>query len=304
MLCIFLTELSYLAQAQGQLSPAERRDAFPSLLKVDVDLILLNATVRGRHHRVITSLEPERFRIYEDEVEQKLAYFGHGEVPASIGIVLDVSGSMTGNIAFAKKAVTTFLTTSNRQDEYFLITFSESPRLEKDFTSNSGAVATELSLKVAGGRTSLYDATYLALTKMADGRRQRKALIVVTDGSDNSSQYTFDELREAIKESDVEIFTIGIPEFFSLDDDAMLVLREMAQLSGGTAYFPRIADQLEDVTAKIAEEIKSQYLLGYYPSNRNSKKSWRKIKLKLTPPPGSPRLSVSTKPGYYARVGP
>lgn len=304
---IALLYLSFFFQSQERPLAAEKESDTGSIspLKVNVDLVLLNATVTGPQHRMITGLEPARFRVFEDDVEQKIAYFSHEDVPASIGIALDVSGSMMGTIAFAKSAVATFLKTSNNQDEYFLITFSDSAELGQDFTSNSREVAEGISFKIAGGSTSLYDAVYLALAKMTRARQQRKAIVVVTDGDDNNSRYTFDDLRDAIKESGVEIYPIGILSGWGKgpDENAMLILREMAQVSGGKAYFPRFADQLEDICAKIALEIKNQYLLGYYSSNTRKNKSWRKIKLKLAPPPGSPRLSVRTKSGYYAPGG-
>jgi Ca-activated chloride channel homolog len=303
ILLMVLPCFSYLARAPGTLSAAERENTRGSMhsLKVDVDLVLLNASVTGPRHHVITGLEAQRFHIFEDGVEQKIVYFNHEEVPASIGIVLDVSGSMLGTIAFAKSAVATFLKTSSRKDEYFLVTFSDSPRLEKDFTSNSSEVAGGISFKIAGGSTSLYDAVYLALAKMTYARQERKAIVVVTDGSDNNSQYTLEQVCDAIKESNVEIYPVGILGLGS-DDEGIIILKEIAQLSGGKAYFPRFADQLEDICTKIALEIKNQYVLGYYSSNKNRNKSWRKIKLRLAVPPGSPRLSVRTKPGYYART--
>ena len=174
---IALLYFSSYFRNQERLLAAEKESANGSIspLKVNVDLVLLNATVTGPHHRIITGLEPAFPDLSEDDIEQKVAYFSREEVPASIGIVLDMSGSMVGSIAFAKRAVTTFLGTSNRRDEYFLITFSNNAKLERDFTSNSGAVEAEISLRIAGGSTSLYDAIYLALARMTQGRQQRRA---------------------------------------------------------------------------------------------------------------------------------
>jgi Ca-activated chloride channel family protein len=269
-------------------------------LKVDVNLVLVNATVTGPHHRLMRNLTAENFRIFEDKIEQKVVFFDHGEIPTSIGILLDVSGSMCLDMAFAKRTVLTLLRHSSHENEFFLVTFSDRPEMHLDFTSSSIEVERRIAFERGAGSTSLYDAIYLALGKMAEARYTRKVIVLITDGMENNSHYTFDEIYEATKQSGVEIYAVDVLNWESeKDDTARLNLTKIAMISGGKAYFRRFFYKLEDVFKEVELELENQYVLGYYSSS-NKDGGWRKIKVEAREKPELSRLAVRAKAGYYA----
>jgi len=271
-------------------------------LKIDVNLVLLNATVTGQRHRLITNLEKDNFLVFEDRIQQQISYFSRENVPASIAVSMDVSGSMAGGISLAKETLGSFLRTGNEGSEYLLITFSDSPEVDINFTSAPSEIERGIAFKVAGGSTSLYDAIYLASANMAKAHHQRKAIVVVTDGEDNNSRYTADDVCDAIKESGIEIYPIVVSSSWNgeQNDNDSLALMKMARISGGKVCFPRFLDQVSRTCTEIAQELNSQYLLGYYSSNRNQDRTWRRVSVKIKTS-GASRLSIRTKLGYYAR---
>ncbi len=276
-------------------------------LKIDVDLVLVNATVTDLNNRFVTGLEKEHFQIFEDKVEQKISHFSNEDVPASIGLLFDVSNSMTEKLARAKDAAVAFLKTSNPQDEFFLVTFSDRPRVDEEFTSDIGEIQNRLAYKSSRGCTTLYDSVYLALEKLKKSHNPKKAILLITDGEDTCSRYVLANVKSAVKESDTQIFAIGIVSAYyselSQGRVGRAVLEEMAEMTGGKAYFPSSVYELEDICTKIAIELKNQYILGYTPANATRDGRWRKIRVKINAPRGLPTLSIRSKSGYYAPAG-
>ncbi len=282
------------------------RQALEQTLRVDVDLVLINATVTDPQNRYVTGLEKDHFEIFEDRVQQELQYFSSEDVALSLGIVFDVSGSMKDKLSVARDAAVTFLKTGNPDDEYFLTEFSEEPRISQDFTTDIGRLQNLLIFSPAKGMTALYDAVYLALEKVDEGSNPKKALLLITDGEDNRSRYTFSNVREFVKESDVQIYSIGIVSNWNsqlaMGRTGRGLLEELSETTGGRAFFPNSIYEMEDITTKIAVELKNQYVLGYFSTNEEPDGKWREVKVEVEPPRGLPRLSVRAKKGYYGPV--
>lgn len=282
-------------------------DALQQTLQVDVDLVQINVTVTDNINRFVTSLEREHFRLYEDRVEQQIEYFSSEDVPLSLGIIFDVSGSMKEKASIARDAAATFLRTGSPLDEHFLIAFNSSPELLQDFTNDISSLQNQLIFTETRGMTALYDAVYLGLEKLRDGINTKKALLVITDGEDNHSRYTFSNVREFVKESDVQIYAIGIVDSYSsqlaMGRAGRANIDELSETTGGRAFFPNSVFELEDITQKIAIELKNQYVLGYFSTNKNTNGNWREVEVDVEPPRGLPRLTVRAKRGYYGPVG-
>lgn len=294
--------------SQAQQQDAEASDSSQNQsLRVDVDLVLVNATVTDPQSRYVTGLEKEHFQVWEDKVEQNIAYFSAEDVPVSLGIIFDVSGSMKDKISAARDAAVTFLKTGNPEDEYFLVEFSSRPELASDYTTDIGRLQNRLIFTPAKGMTALYDAVYLGLEKLREGANPKKALLMITDGEDNRSRYTFSNVKEFVKEQDIQIYSIGIVNEFHSQLGAgrmgRALIEELSELTGGRAFFPSSIYELEDICTKIAIELKNQYILGYSSTNEAKDGRWRKLQVKVNPPRGLPRLSVRAKSGYYAPVG-
>jgi Ca-activated chloride channel homolog len=272
-------------------------------IKVDVDLVLVNATVSDPQGRMVTGLERENFQLWEDKIEQKIDSFSAEDTPLSIGLIFDSTGSMSDKISTARDAAVTFLKTGNPEDEYFLVTFSQDARLAEDFTTDISRLQNRLLFSPAKGLTPLFDAVYMGLDKMKSAGNQRKALLLITDGEDNHSRYSFGEIKELARERDVQIFAIGIVNPFgelSMGRSGRAIIEDLVQITGGRAFFPDSVYELEDICSKIAVELKNQYALGYHSTNEAKDGKWRKIRLKVNPPKGISGLSVRGKSGYYA----
>ena len=303
----------------------------PTTIKVDVDLVLLTTTVTDAQGRMVSGLEKEQFRLWEDKVEQRLDYFSAEQVPLSTAIVFDVSGSMEKKISVARAAVATYLRNGSTVDEYFLVEFSDRPEVTVDYTNDVSRLQNRLIATATKGSTSLLDAIYLAIDKLNQANNARKAILLITDGEENHSRYSPQNVRDALKESDIQMFAIGITgepdeprlsaspsqfsaeqrphRFGSWETRAMKVsatfipgqelLENLVNITGGHAYFPELVE-LDAVCSKIAIELKNQYVLGYVSSNSSKDGKWRKVKVKIIPPQGISDLNLRTKPGYYA----
>ena len=273
-------------------------------LKVDVDLVLVNATVTDPQNRYVTGLEKEHFQIWEDKLEQKIEYFSAEDVPISLGVIFDVSGSMKDKISTARDAAVTFLKTGNPEDEYFLVEFANRPEVAEDFTTDVTRLQNRLIFTPAKGMTAMYDSVYLGLEKLKEGNNPKKALLLITDGEDNRSRYTFSNVKDFVKEQDVQIYGIGIVDDFNSQlgsgHTGRAMVEELSDLTGGRAFFPDSVYDLEDICTKIAVELKNQYVIGYSSTNAAKDGKWRKLRLKINPPKGLPHLNVRSKSGYYA----
>ncbi len=285
--------LAFTTVIQGQ---KQRKDQ-PARIKVNVDTVVVRVTVTDPLNRYVIGLEQEHFQIFEDKVEQEIIHFSNDRAPVSVGIILDVSGSMGDNILSARNSVVRFLDQGDPGDQYFLITFNDRTALVQDFTSRSENIQNDIAITNPKGRTALFDALYLGLEKIREGTNDKKALIVITDGEDNRSRYTFSEIKEFAKESDVQIYVIGERDELGYGRG---IISEITRLTGGRPFFPNNFKQLDYFVDLIHTELRNQYVIGYAPSDRDFNGKWRKIKVRLNPPEGLPRLSVRAKEGYFA----
>src|SRR5262245_49772956 len=205
--------LMCVSSAQEKPQPPSKTN--DQTLKVDVDLVLVNATVTNPRNQYVTGLEKDHFQVWEDKVEQELSYFSSEDVPLSVGIIFDISGSMKDKLSVARDAAVTFLKMGTPDDESFLIEFADRPQVAVDFTTDISALQNHLIFSPAKGMTALYDAVYLGLDKLKTGTNPKKALLLITDGEDNRSRYTFSNVKEFVKEQDVQIYAIGIVSEFN-----------------------------------------------------------------------------------------
>ncbi len=278
-------------------SPAQH--AKPPLFKVDVDTVFVKVSVTDPLDRCVTGLERDDFKLYEDKVKQRISVFKEEPAPVSVGIIFDVSGSMktNGNIGSARAALSRFLQGANPEDEFFLIEFNQEVAVVSDFTHDGASLMNKAALRLPGGRTAIYDAVYRGLEKIKEGKNDRKALILITDGEDNSSRYSPSEVREFAKESDVELYAIGEPGELGYGRSE---IENIVHMSGGRAFFPDSFNDLDYYVDLIYSELRNEYVLGYVPNNKEHDGKWRKIEVKLDPPAGLPRLAVRAREGYYA----
>jgi Ca-activated chloride channel homolog len=272
-------------------------------MKVDVDLVLVPVTITDPMNRLVTGLEKENFQLFEGNVGQEIRTFSSEDAPVSLGVIFDSSGSMTSKMERAKDAVVEFFKTANPQDEFFMITFSDEPEQVSDFTNSVDEIQNKLVFAVPRHRTALLDAIYMGIAKMRQAKYPKKALLIISDGGDNHSRYTENEIRSIVKEADVMIYAIGIYDRYASAQEERLgpqLLSDITELSGGRAFTIDNPNDLADVATKIGVELRNQYVLGYRPSKVVRDGKWRKIKVKLLPPKGLPPLRVYARTGYYA----
>jgi Ca-activated chloride channel homolog len=288
---------------------AKRSLVSPSLtthirpLKVDVDLVLVPVTITDPMNRLVTGLEKDNFQLFEGSSKEEIRSFSSEDAPVSLGVIFDSSGSMSSKMDRAKDAVVEFFKTANPQDEFFMITFSDEPEVVSDFTSSVDDIQSKLVFTVPRKRTALLDAIYMGITKMRQAKYAKKALLIISDGGDNHSRYTENEIKALVKEADVMVYAIGIYDrYFPTEEERLgpQLLGEIAELSGGRAFTVENPNDLADVATKIGIELRNQYVLGYRPINGQRDGKWRKIKVKLLPPKGLPPLRVYARTGYYA----
>jgi len=273
-----------------------------SPLKIDVDLVLVNAAVIDQEGRPVTGLEKTRFQVWEDKVQQEIRYFSTEEGPMSLGIIFDISRSMADKLSVSRDAVTTFLKTGTPADEYALIEFNDRPFVAQDFTSDITDFQNRIALASSSGSTALYDAVYLGIEKLRHAHNRRKALLLVTDGEDNHSHYTFADVKQLAKESDVQLFAIGIAGLpittaTKGNKSGRAVLQELVELTGGEVFFTTDVRKLDDICSKISDSLRNEYLLGYASTNTTKDGKWRRLHLKVN---NMSRVRVHARSGYYA----
>jgi Ca-activated chloride channel homolog len=275
---------------------------------VNTDLITFTVTVTDTYGRYVSGLGKNAFTVMDDKKPQEITFFSDDDSPVSVGVIFDVSGSMGGDkIRRARDALSKFIQTSHDSDEYFLIAFNSRAQLLLDRTRDGNAVLDKLTFVQTKSNTALYDACYLGVEKVQRGAHPKRALLLISDGQDNNSRYTFNELRRLLKESDVTLYGIGIlsgsDAGSSLGMEGQGILDELASVSGGKAFFPRSAAEMDDIFEQIALELRHQYSIGYKPTDFSNDGRWHRIKVKVNPPRGLPRLFVRSKEGYYAIPG-
>jgi Ca-activated chloride channel homolog len=275
-----------------------------SKIKVNVNLVLVPMTVTDSvNNRLVTGLEKENFTVYDNNAEQTIKSFSTEDAPISIGVVFDLSGSMSSKFTRARKALTEFLRTSNPQDEFFVVGFNDRPAVIVDYTSEVDDVEARMVMLKPENRTALIDAIYLGVSKLRQAKYDRKALLIISDGGDNRSRYTEGELRKVVRESDVQIYSIGIFDTYAATTEEQLgpiLLDDICGMTGGRLFKVNDVTELADIAARISEELRNQYVIGYTPSDMKHDGNWRKLKVRLSPPPGLPQLTVHFRQGYYA----
>ena len=300
------------AQQRGPINapaPAQPRlpaNAIGQPLRRNVNLVLVPVTVMDPYDRLVTGLDADNFRIYENGVQQEITHFSEDDVPISIGLVFDASGSMADKINREKQAAMQFLQTANPQDEFFLVDFSNRAELISPFTSDISLLRRRLMFTRDAGRTALFDAIYLGLSEMRMAHNSRKALLIISDGGENHSRYSEGDVREFLKESDVQLYAIGVYEPLAdrfrtpEEGEGPELLQELAQMSGGRVFPVSNVNEIPDIAEKISMLLRNQYVLGYKPSDHDNNGKWRRIKVVLQPPRGLPPLRAYYKRGYYA----
>ena len=272
------------------------------VIRTDTSLVLVPVTVTDSMERFVTGLKQDNFQLFEDKKPQTIQHFSTEELPVSIGLIVDTSGSMGDKVARVQEAIRQFCDASNPQDEFFLITFSDAPRLASDFASST-EVEKELFFSQAKGRTSLLDAIYMGLRKMKDAKHAKKALLIISDGGDNHSRYSEREVRSIAKESDVAIYSIGTFDRYVTTIEESLgpeLLTAIADPTGGRAYILDNASQMPAVARHIGLELRTQYVLAYRPQQRPRDGRWRKIRVRLRLPKRLSFLQAHARTGYYA----
>ena len=275
-------------------------------IRVESTLVLIPVTVTDPFNRFVTGLDKDNFKLFEDKKEQEIVQFSSEDAPLSIGVVFDCSGSMGTKLEKSRQAVTQFFRTANPEDEFFLVQFNDTADLADPFTRNLVEIQNRLTFTQSKGRTALLDAIYLALHEMKKAKNPRKALLVISDGGDNASRYTENEIKNLVKEADVQIYAIGIYEPIgarSRTPEELAgpgLLTEIAEQTGGRQYAVENLAELADIAAKIGVELRNQYILGYSPHNQERDGKYRRVEVKLNQPRGLPPLRAFWRHGYYA----
>ena len=273
-------------------------------IKVDVSLVVLHTTVLDDHGRFADGLKQEDFHVFEDKTEQKLSVFKREDIPVSFGLVIDNSGSMRDKRERVNAAALIFVRTSNPQDEGFVVNFNDDYYLDmdKDFTSEISDMKEALERIDSRGSTALYDAVIGSHDHLKKGTRDKKVLLVVTDGEDNVSRKTFEQTLEVAQKSDAVIYTVGLlsQESKKSAKRAKKKLEELSKTTGGLAFFPTGLEDVEEICTKIAHDIRNQYTLGYYPTNVARDGKFRVVQVSVIPARGHGKLSVRTRSGYFA----
>jgi Ca-activated chloride channel homolog len=275
-------------------------------LHVDTTLVQIPVAVTDSLNRFVLGLQKEDFHLFEDGVEQNVAHFSGEDAPLSIGLVFDESGSMDYKLRTSQGAVAQFLKTMNADDETMLVEFSDAARLSVGFTANTGEIQDALKKAQPGGLTAMLDALNLALREMKKAKNTRKAIVIISDGGDNHSKYTAAEIESLVREADVQIYAMGVFEPslpFALTPEEVSgprLLSEIATQTGGRAFAAALMGDLPGVAARIAIELRNQYVLGYYPKNQSKDGKYRRVEVKLAQPHGVSPLKAHWRLGYYA----
>jgi Ca-activated chloride channel family protein len=300
-----------LAQQKQKAPPMQQVPPPPApasaQIKRSVDLVPLPVTVVDKHGNFIENLKQQNFKVYENGVQQQIAIFKREDIPVTVGLVIDNSGSMRDKRPEVNAAALTFVQTSNPDDEVFVVNFNENYYLDQqsDFTNNISVLKEALERIDSRGSTALYDAILASLHHLKKGHRDKKVLLVITDGEDNASRHNLEDTVRAAQRSDAIIYTVGL---LSEDDHsaarhAKRALKALADATGGLSFFPKSVSQVHTICLRVAKDIRNQYLVGYYPTVPQSKGGFRRVEVKLTHVPHNlGKLYVRTRTGYYPKT--
>lgn len=288
--------------------PGQSSGGQDSKIRVDVNLVVLHTTVIDDRGRFADGLKQDNFRVLEDKVEQKLSLFKREDIPVSMGLVIDNSGSMRDKRPRVNQAAITLVEASNPQDEAFVVNFNDDfyLDLDKDFTNSVPELKEALERIDSRGSTALYDAIIGSLDHAKKGHKDKKVLLIVTDGEDNTSHNSLEKTVREIQKTDTVIYTIGLlsEESKKSAKRARRALEEIAKASGGLAYFPENVEDVHSICEQVAHDIRNQYTLAYYPTNTKRDGTFRAVQVDVIPPRGRGKLVARTRNGYYAPGGP
>jgi VWFA-related protein len=274
-----------------------------SNIRVDTTLILVPVSVNDPLNRPVSGLEKENFRLFEDKVAQSITQFAMDDEPVAVGLVFDTSGSMGDKLRRSRMAAQEFFRIANPEDEFFLVEFDNAPKLRVPLTSDTGTIENELIFSKSHGSTALLDAVYLALHEMRRSKKNKKALLIISDGGDNHSRYTQKEVTNLVRESDVLIYSIGVFGGGTTPEEAGggELLNRISEQTGGR-LFEANPVELPDIAKKIGIELRNRYILGYSSPNQARDGKYHRITVQVVPPRGLPKLSAHWRLGYNAPV--
>ena len=300
-----------LLRGQVQTQP-RKRPVEPALekrsqavLRSDTNLVIVPVTVCDPLNRPVTGLEKEHFRVLDDKVEQTITHFSMDDEPVAVGLVFDVSGSMGPKLVKSRQAAAAFFRTANPEDEFFLIEFNDAPKLAVPLTASVEEIQNRLTFSQSKGRTALLDAIMLALAEMKKSKKNRKALLLISDGGDNSSRYSETEVRNMVRENDVLIYAVGVFEGGGgrtrTPEEAAGpgLLSELCEQTGGR-HLPAETNELPDIAAKIGVELRNRYVLGFVPQKQVRDGRYHTLQVRIVPPKGLPTLKPFFRRGYNA----
>lgn len=311
LICIAFILVALTASYTNFAQQPSNAGAQTSQQRPDTDAVMLTVTVMDRHRNYVAGLNQNNFAIYDNKQNQEIIYFNAEDAAVSVGILVDVSDSMSesrinNNI---REVLSRFIQLSNKSNEYFLIGFNKRPQLMQDWTRDGASILNNLPSakreQKSGGTTALYDACYLGIEKVAQGKHSKRALLLITDGQDSESHYQYKELRRVLEDSDVPVYAIGIIGFQDSFEgiQGRAVLDGLTSISGGVLFLPESAEQMNAAFEVIAIELRNQYRIGFKPANSTGNGKRHSIKVKVTPPPNAPpelqRLSVRSRESYY-----
>jgi VWFA-related protein len=305
VICLF--SAAVLAQDKTQLQKNEKDKGYT--LSVETLEVQLPISVLDKEGRPVDGLTKEHFQIFEDKILQTIKTFKHEDIPLSLGLIIDNSGSMRNKRERVNSAALAFVRESNPDDETFIVNFDDSAYLEQDFTGSIGDLIDALENIDARGETALYDALYLSADHVKAGKKDKKALLLITDGEDNVSKYGINKVIEALKQSKVTLYCVGLIEendqrggLFKKPPSkkAKEDLERFAAITGGQAFFPKSIDEVEDLVKNIAHDLRNHYTVTYTPTNIKLDGTYREILVKLNPPKNMGKITWHTKQGYYA----
>ncbi len=275
-------------------------------LHAESTLVVVPVAVTDASNRFVLNLDKDNFALLEDGVKQKITQFSGEDAPLSIGLLVDTSGSMGSKLETSRKAVAEFLKTANRDDETFLVTFSDHAELLTGFTHDAAAVEARLESAQSQGLTALLDAVHVGLEEMKQARNARKALLIISDGGDNNSRYTAAEIASVVREADIQIYSMGVFEPVMMlgltpaEVSGPRLLAEISEQTGGNVFPARSLSALPAIARRIGIELRNEYVLAYAPSNSKRDGKYRKIEVKLAAPEGLPNVKARWRAGYYA----
>lgn len=287
------------ATAIGAENPASVQDPQKpqDRILIKTNLVNLTVTVSDRLGRFVTGLSQENFEVYDDNIKQQIAFFANEDSPVSMGIVYDVSGSMKDFSAHSLRMLRQFFENSHREDEFFVIAFNNRTHLVHDFSSLPEEIINRVGFIKSDGSTALYDATYLAAEKVRQGRHHKKVLLIFSDGEENSSRYSGRKLKNLLKETDVQIYAIGMSEWSS----GAPTLKFLSEPTGGQAFFPLDYVSADFVYTRLALMLRNQYVIGFYPNNTASDEKWHKLRVLLNAHKQLGKLKIFYKDGYWSQ---